>query len=82
MRQILTNTASALEYAPRAHISKLQVFQNKMLGIITKTPRVTPIAILHEQTGMGTVERYVSGLAHKLYLKGQLNDNPKIRHKG
>jgi hypothetical protein len=39
-------------------VNKLQTFQNKVLRIITKLPRVTPIAVLHEQTGMSLIRRH------------------------
>jgi hypothetical protein len=64
------------------HINKLQIFQNKVLRIITKLPRVTPIVALHEQTGMETIQTHVSRIATKLYLKSQLSDNPQIRQLG
>jgi hypothetical protein len=35
-------------YAAKIYLNKLQAFQNKILGIITKFPRVTPIEPLHE----------------------------------
>jgi hypothetical protein len=44
-------------------------FQNKVLRIVTKLPRVMSIEILHEQTGMETIKSHVWKLARKLYFK-------------
>jgi hypothetical protein len=62
--------------------NKLQIFQNKVLRIITKLPRVTPIETLHEEAGIETIQTHVSRIATKLYLKSQLSDNPQIRQLG
>jgi hypothetical protein len=43
-------------YAAKTNINKLQILQNKVLQIITKLPRVTPIETLHKQTGMETIQ--------------------------
>jgi hypothetical protein len=82
IRSILTYAASVYGYAPKRHINKLQIFQNKVLRIITNLPRLTPIETLHEQTGMETIQTHVSRIATKLYLKSQLSDNPQIRQLG
>jgi hypothetical protein len=44
-------------------MNKLQTFQNKVLRIITKLPRVTPILTLHEQTGMPLIRSHIRKLA-------------------
>ena len=82
IRSILTYAAPAWGYAAKTHINKLQLFQNKVLRIITKLPRVTPIDTLHEQTGIETIQTHVSRIATKLYLKSQLSDNSQIRQLG
>jgi hypothetical protein len=64
-RPIITYAAPAWGYAPKTHFNKLQAFQNKVLQIITKLPRVTPTDILHEQTGMETIKSHVRMLAQK-----------------
>jgi hypothetical protein len=82
IRSVITYAAPAWGYAAKTHLNKLQIFQNKVLRIITKLPRVTPIDILHEQTGMETIKAHVSRLARKLYSKSQLSDNAHIRQLG
>lgn len=82
IRSILTYAAPVWGYAAKSHINKLQIFQNKVLRIITKLPRVTPIETLHEQTGMETIQSYVSRIAKKLYRKSQISNNSQIRQLG
>jgi hypothetical protein len=82
IRPIITYAAPAWGYAPKTHLNKLQVFQNKLLRIITKLPRVTPTDILHEQTAMETIKNHVRELAQKLYIKSQFSDNSQIRQLG
>jgi hypothetical protein len=53
------SAAPAWGYEPQTMFNKLQVFQNKVLRIITKLPRVTPVGILHEQTGKETIRSRV-----------------------
>jgi hypothetical protein len=59
IRPIITYAAPAWGYDPKTHFKELQVFQNKVLRIITKLPRVTPTDILHEQTAMETIKNHV-----------------------
>jgi hypothetical protein len=76
------NWGNQVGYAAKTHINKLQLFQNKVLRIITKLPRVTPTETLHEQTGIETIQAHVIRIANKLYLKSQLSNNPQIRQLG
>jgi hypothetical protein len=48
LRSILTYASPVWGYAANTYINILQTFQNKVLRIITKLPRVTPITTLHE----------------------------------
>jgi hypothetical protein len=82
IRPIITYAAPAWGYAAKTHLSKVQVFQNKVLRIVTKLPRVTSIEILHDQTGMETIKSHVRKLARKLYFKSQYNENAQIRQLG
>jgi hypothetical protein len=65
---------SALTHAAKTLFKKLQNFQNKVLRIITKLPRVTPIDTLYDQTDMETVSRYVARTASKFYFKNQFSE--------
>jgi hypothetical protein len=60
----------------------LQTFQNKVLRIITELPRVTPIATLHEQTGMSLLRSHFKRLARALFQKSVTSENSKIEEPG
>jgi hypothetical protein len=49
LRSLLTYASPTWSYAASTYINKLQIFKKKILRIITKLPRVTPITTLHEQ---------------------------------
>jgi hypothetical protein len=66
-------------YAAKTHINKLQTFQNKVLRIITKLPRVTPVATLHEQMGMQLIRSHFKSLARALYQKFGISENSQIQ---
>jgi hypothetical protein len=82
LRSILTYASPSWGYAANTYINKLQMFQNKVLRIITKLPRVTPIKTLHEQTGMPLIKDHIKGIASRLYLKSISSDNRQIRELG
>jgi hypothetical protein len=64
------------------YINKLQAFQNKVLRIITKLPRVTPIVTLHEQTGMSLIRSHIKNLKRALYQKSACSENSQIQGLG
>jgi hypothetical protein len=64
------------------YINKLQTFQNKLLRLITKLPRVTPIATLNEQTGMTLLRRYIKMLTGALYRMSAGSENIQIQELG
>jgi hypothetical protein len=66
-------------YTAKTHLNKLEVFQIKVLRIIATLPKVTPIEILHEQTGIETIKIDVRRLTRKLYFKSQFSDTSHIR---
>jgi hypothetical protein len=78
----LTYAAPAAGHAPTVFFKRLQISQNKVLGMITKLLGVTPTDILHEQTAMETVGGYVTRTASKFYFKNQFSDNEQIRQLG
>jgi hypothetical protein len=82
LRSIVTYASSAWGYAAESYVHKLQTFQNKVLRMITKLPRVTPINTLHEQTGMPLIKNYFKGLASRLYLKSASSYNCQIQELG
>jgi hypothetical protein len=69
-------------FAAPYHINKLQTFQNKVLRLITKLPRVPPIVTLHEQTGFPFIHTYIKNLTTILYLKTAGSDNTHIQELG
>jgi hypothetical protein len=82
LRSIVTYASPAWDYAAESYVHKLQTFQNKVLTIITKLPRVTPIDTLHEQTGMPLIKNYIKGLDSRLYLKSASSYNCQIQELG
>ena len=82
LRSILSYASPAWGYAANTHINKLQTFQNKVLRIITKLPRVTPITTLHEQTGMSSIKSHFKRLARTLYQKSVTSENSQIQALG
>jgi hypothetical protein len=63
-------------------MNKLQTFQNKILRIITKLPRVTTIVNLYEQTGMSLMITHIKRLARALYQKSVTGENSRIQELG
>jgi hypothetical protein len=57
-------------------------FQNKVLRIITKLPRVTPIATLHEQTGMSLIRSHFKRLARAPYQKSATSEHSQLQELG
>jgi hypothetical protein len=48
IRSVVTYAALGWEYEAKPLLNKLQVFQNKVMKIITEVPLVTSIEIIHE----------------------------------
>jgi hypothetical protein len=82
LRSILTYTCPVWGYAANTYINKLQTFQNKVLRIITKLPRVTPIVTLHEQTGMALIRSRIKKITGALYQKSAGSENSQIQELG
>jgi hypothetical protein len=70
------------KHAANTYINKLQTFQNKVLRIITKLPRVTPTLTLHEQTGMPLIRSYIIKLTRDFYQKSAASENSQIQELG
>jgi hypothetical protein len=79
---ILTYASPVWGYAADTHMITLQTFQNKVLRIITKLPRVTPIVTLHEQTGMSLMRNHIKRLTRALYQKSVTSENSQIQELG
>lgn len=82
LRPIITYACPVWGHAARCHIKKLQIFQNKMLYMITKLPRVTPVNVLHDQTRMETIEEFIKRLSENFYSKCQDHENPLVAELG
>jgi hypothetical protein len=82
IRSILTYASPVWGYAAKTHMTELQTFQNKVLRIITKLPRVTPILTLHEQTRMPLIRSHIRKLASAVYQKSANSDNSQIKELG
>jgi hypothetical protein len=79
LRSILTYACPVWGNAANTYINKLQTFQNKVLRLITKLPRVTPIVTLHEQTGMPLMGRHIKMLTRALYRRPADSENIQIQ---
>jgi hypothetical protein len=60
----------------------LLTFQNKILRIITKLPRVTTILTLYEQTGTSLIRTHIKRLSRALYQKSVPGENSQIQELG
>jgi hypothetical protein len=61
----LTYASPTWGHADNTYINKLQTFQNKVLRIITKLLRVTPIVTLHERTGTSLIRSHIKRFARE-----------------
>jgi hypothetical protein len=82
LRSLLTYASPVWGYAANTHINKLQTFQTKVLRIITKLPRVTPLVTLHEETGMSLIRSHIKKLMKALYQKSAGSENSQIQELG
>jgi hypothetical protein len=82
LRSIFTYACPVWGHAAKTYITKLQTFQNKVLRLITKLPRVTPIVTLHEQTGMPLMSRHIKTLTRALYRRSAGSVNSQIHELG
>jgi hypothetical protein len=78
----LTYASPVWGYAANTHINKLQTFQNKVLRITKKLPRVTPLVTLHEQTGTWLIRSHIKKLTKALYQKSAGSENSQIQELG
>jgi hypothetical protein len=76
---ILSSASLAWVYAAK---TELQAFQNEVLRIIIKLLRVTPIATLHEQTGMSLIRSHFKSAARALYQKSATSKISQIQEVG
>jgi hypothetical protein len=79
---IYINLAVVIYKSVYVYIYRLHTFQNKVLRIITKLPRVTAIVTLHEQTGMSLARNHIKKLARTLYRKSVTSENCQIQELG
>jgi hypothetical protein len=79
LRSILTYAYPIWGYAANAYKNKLQTFQNKVLRIITKLPRVISIVTLHEQTGMPLIRSHIKKTTGALYQTSAGSENSQIQ---
>jgi hypothetical protein len=82
LRSMMTYACPVWGFAAPSHINKLQTFQNKVLRLITKLPRVAPIVTLHEQTGIPFIHSHIKNLTTVLYLKAAGSTNTHIQELG
>jgi hypothetical protein len=78
IRPIMTYASPAWINTPITYRNKLQIIQNNVLRIITKSPPYTPIKELHDITGIETLQSHIQRLNRNFLLKIQKLNNPII----
>ena len=82
IRPILTYACPVWGYSAKIHIKKVEVVQNKILYMITKLPRVTPLRTLHREVGIETICEYIRQATQKLYDSREGHNNPMVESLG
>jgi hypothetical protein len=82
LRSIMTYACPIWGFAAPRHIHKLQTFQNKVLRLVTKLPRITPITTLHEQTDIPLIPTYIRTLTTAFYSRTAGSNNTYIQELG
>lgn len=67
LMSILTYAAPVWGHAGDIHIRKLQLFQNKVLRIVTKAPVCTKLRIIHKDLNVPFIKQHIQHLAVNLY---------------
>ena len=78
LRSLITYACPVWGYAADVHMNKLQIFQNKVLRLITKLPRVTPRWVIHRDTGIPTIKEYIENAAIRFRLSTEGHENPLV----
>lgn len=82
MRPIITYAAPVFSHLKNSPLKPLQIFQNKVLRLITNSNRYTRIKDLHKKTELETITKYIHRISNHFYEKQcQASDiTQKITH--
>lgn len=78
IRPVITYSAPILAHLSDTTIKPLQVFQNKILRLVTGHDRYTRITTLHELTNTPYIRDYITQIANKFYTKQSYNTDGNI----
>ena len=78
LRPIITYACPVWRQAAKIHIKKLQIFQNKVLRLITNSPRFTPIRILNREANTELIQEFMDTAATKFYDSTRNHNNPLV----
>lgn len=67
IRPIITYAAPAYCHLKSKPLKPLQIFQNKILRLITNSDRFTKITELHDRTGIETIRDHINRISSKFY---------------
>jgi len=79
-RPALLYAATVWAAAPRTHLNRLQITQNKFLRIIFNASRYTPVEELHKSAEIETIDEVIARMISNVYNHD--HDNPVIRNTG
>ena len=82
LRPIITYACPVWGNASKTHIKKLQVFQNKVLYMITKLPKFTPTWVLHKEAHIETINEYIQQSITRFNDSCQGHSNPMVARLG
>ena len=82
LRSVITYGCPVWGQASKTHIKKLQVFQNKVLRMITHLPRFIPIQILHRETRMDTIQEFIEKVTERFYNSTADHENELVKQLG
>jgi hypothetical protein len=82
IRSIMTYASRAWEFAANTHLLKLQRLQNKVLRIIRKFQRRTPVRQLHKAFNIPYIYDYITKICRKQARVIENHKNAYVRHIG
>jgi hypothetical protein len=76
---MLTRASTVWDNAAETYVNRLQTFKSKVLLIITKLTRVTPIERLHEHTPVSLITNHIKRLPRALHQKPLTSEKRHIQ---
>lgn len=79
IRPIMTYSSPAWSHAPRSHINKLQIVQNKFLRTAFAAPWFVRNVQLHREANIKPIREFLKSAAVKYFDRAESHANPLIR---